>query len=46
LDALIVVALVEVAELVAAKGGTSALRAVDFDVLAAIGESCILAPGF
>jgi hypothetical protein len=38
LDALVVVALVEVAELVAAKGGTSALRAVDLDVLTAIGK--------
>ena len=38
LDALFVVALVEVAESVAAEGGRSALCAVDLDVLTAIWE--------
>jgi hypothetical protein len=37
LDALVVMALMEVAETVAAEGGRSALRAVDLDVLATIG---------
>ena len=35
-DALVVMALVEVTETVAAQGGRSALRAVDLDVLATI----------